>query len=522
MEENFEFRNKNKQINENEMKNYIENSKLTLRKKKLNNLLLKKRLNNLEERLNKNNFLEIDPNSIKINNEEKFILTSIQSQKNKIIQFLTSQNLNYIKYSLFKILEFTINNEITKEEIFCAKEIKLYELLIMLLKFYKNSNIQILNTILWILINFTTNNDEININYSEIFIIEIKNETFSEFLFNVYENIVENVFWFCRNLSLLSENFAYEIFHSNFMKNVINICFQKQLDADLIFNILKFIINNINKFYLIEEFENSDYEKFKQISQIFFDKILFNNENLVNLCLIGFGELSQIQNKKISKIILNSGIVVRIIKKYTKFNKIYPQTHYKYSVNIISNLLGENENITKDLIDLNTIEFFEILFEKFENDFEIVEMIFIGFKNIVFSGKKFNDKIFNSILFKENIINKYLKSNNETIIITICEIIEFLLKEKEQNFLFFLYNKRIIIDILLIITEIKNQKITNFFLELTNIYLSNFSLENKNQNEFIFIKERFYDILNFNENIIKLTSSEKINFFINNIKNNYN
>ena len=522
MEENFEFRNKNKQINENEMKNYIENSKLTLRKKKLNNLLLKKRLNNLEERLNKNNFLEIDPNSIKINNEEKFILTSIQSQKNKIIQFLTSQNLNYIKYSLFKILEFTINNEITKEEIFCAKEIKLYELLIMLLKFYKNSNIQILNTILWILINFTTNNDEININYSEIFIIEIKNETFSEFLFNVYENIVENVFWFCRNLSLLSENFAYEIFHSNFMKNVINICFQKQLDADLIFNILKFIINNINKFYLIEEFENSDYEKFKQISQIFFDKILFNNENLVNLCLIGFGELSQIQNKKISKIILNSGIVVRIIKKYTKFNKIYPQTHYKYSVNIISNLLGENENITKDLIDLNTIEFFEILFEKFENDLEIVEMIFIGFKNIVFSGKKFNDKIFNSILFKENIINKYLKSNNETIIITICEIIEFLLKEKEQNFLFFLYNKRIIIDILLIITEIKNKKITNFFLELTNISLSNFSLENKNQNEFIFIKERFYDILNFNENIIKLTSSEKINFFINNIKNNYN
>jgi hypothetical protein len=219
---------------------------------------------------------------------------------------------------------------------------------------------------------------------------------------------------------------------------------------------------------------------------------------------------------------LNSGIVVRIIKKYTKFNKIYPQTHYKYSVNIISNLLGENENITKDLIDLNTIEFFEILFEKFENDFEIVEMIFIGFKNIVFSGKKFNDKIFNSILFKENIINKYLKSNNETIIITICEIIEFLLKEKDQNFLFFLYNNRIIIDILLIITEIKNEKIINFFLELTNIYLSNFSLENKNQNEYIFIKERLYDILNFNENIIKTISSEKITFFINNIKNNYN
>ena len=128
MEENFEFRNKNKKINENEMKNYIENSKLTLRKKKLNNFLLKKRINNLEERLNKNNFLEIDPNSIKITNEEKFILTSIQSEKNKIIEYLTSQNLNYIKYSLLKILEFSIQNEITTEEIICAKEIKLYEL----------------------------------------------------------------------------------------------------------------------------------------------------------------------------------------------------------------------------------------------------------------------------------------------------------------------------------------------------------------------------------------------------------
>ena len=306
------------------------------------------------------------------------------------------------------------------------------------------------------------------------------------------------------------------------MKNVINICFQKQLDGELLFNILKFIINNINKFYLIEEFENSDYEKFYQIAEIFFDKILLNNENLVNLCLIGFGELSQIQNKKISKIILNSGIIVRIIKKYSKINKNYPQTHYKYSVNIITNLLGENENITKDLIDLNAIEFFEILIEKFENDFEIIENIFIGFKNIVFSGKKFNEKIFNSILFKENIINKYLKSNNEIIIITICELIEFLLNEKDQNFLFFLYNKRIIIDILLIITEIKNEKIINFFLEITNIYLSNFSLENKNQNEYIFIKERLYDILNFNENIIKAISSEKITFFINNIKNNYN
>ncbi len=233
------------------MKNYIENSKLTLRKKKLNNFLLKKRINNLEERLNKNNFLEIDPNSIKITNEEKFILTSIQSEKNKIIEYLTSQNLNYIKYSLLKILEFSIQNEITTEEIICAKEIKLYELLIMLLKIYKNSNIQILNTILWIFINFTTNNNQINIEYCEILIEEIKNETFSEFLFNNYENIVENIFWFCRNLSLLSENFAYEIFHSNFMKNVINICFQKQLDGELLFNILKFIINNINKFYLI-------------------------------------------------------------------------------------------------------------------------------------------------------------------------------------------------------------------------------------------------------------------------------
>ena len=141
MEENFEFRNKNKKINENEMKNYIENSKLTLRKKKLNNFLLKKRINNLEERLNKNNFLEIDPNSIKITNEEKFILTSIQSEKNKIIEYLTSQNLNYIKYSLLKILEFSIQNEITTEEIICAKEIKLYELLIILLKIYKNLNI---------------------------------------------------------------------------------------------------------------------------------------------------------------------------------------------------------------------------------------------------------------------------------------------------------------------------------------------------------------------------------------------
>ena len=118
-------RNKNNNLNENMMKNYIENSKLSLRKKKLNNLLLKKRLNNLEEHLYKNNLLEIDPISININFNDKFILTSLYSEKNKIIEYLTSQNLNYMKYALYKLVEYSIKNEISDLEIICAKEIKL-------------------------------------------------------------------------------------------------------------------------------------------------------------------------------------------------------------------------------------------------------------------------------------------------------------------------------------------------------------------------------------------------------------
>jgi hypothetical protein len=135
------FKGKNISLNDEREKNI-----LSLRKKKLDSFILKKRLNNSnQENLLFEINLNIIPELLNIPNKSQ-INFDILNEKIIIIivNYLTSQNLNFIKYAIHLLKEYSVNNNFTKEDIEILKHYKILEILSLILQTNYN-DIQIVN-----------------------------------------------------------------------------------------------------------------------------------------------------------------------------------------------------------------------------------------------------------------------------------------------------------------------------------------------------------------------------------------
>ena len=132
---------------------------LSLRKKKLNNLIFNRRknlLNQINSISNNNKKYEIDYSKLDLPKEIKEKKFNEENFATNLITMLTSNNIDIIKYSIFLIRQTTIKKNFSIQKLFNSNIIDyLFEILKNNILNDNNNNNDIIFEILWIFINFT-------------------------------------------------------------------------------------------------------------------------------------------------------------------------------------------------------------------------------------------------------------------------------------------------------------------------------------------------------------------------------
>ena len=132
---------------------------LSLRKKKLNNLIFNRRknlLNQINSISNNNKKYEIDYSKLELPKEIKEKKFNEENFSSNLITMLTSNNIDIIKYSIFLIRQTTIKKNFSIQKLFNSNIIDyLFEILKNNILNDNNNNNDIIFEILWIFINFT-------------------------------------------------------------------------------------------------------------------------------------------------------------------------------------------------------------------------------------------------------------------------------------------------------------------------------------------------------------------------------
>ena len=132
---------------------------LSLRKKKLNNLIFNRRknlLNQINSISNNNKKYEIDYSKLELPKEIKEKKFNEENFSSNLITMLTSNNIDIIKYSIFLIRQTTIKKNFSIQKLFNTNIIDyLFEILKNNILNDNNNNNDIIFEILWIFINFT-------------------------------------------------------------------------------------------------------------------------------------------------------------------------------------------------------------------------------------------------------------------------------------------------------------------------------------------------------------------------------
>ena len=233
------FKEKEISLNEEREKNI-----LTLRKKKLNSLILKKRLNNP----NINNFsleININPELLNIPKELEINIISLKETIIKITDYLTSQNLNLIKYVIHLIKEYSINNIFTHEDIELIKQYKILEILNLILQTYYY-DIQIINEIIWFFINIQIN-DSKDRKFLSIIVNEKSLLIYNNFLDCNNDRIVISILWMLSNL-VIYEEYKSIILNNQIIEKIINLSKFEITDVELNQYYLQFFSSLVYKF----------------------------------------------------------------------------------------------------------------------------------------------------------------------------------------------------------------------------------------------------------------------------------
>ena len=309
------FKGKNISLNDEREKNI-----LSLRKKKLDSFILKKRLNNSnQENLLFEINLNIIPELLNIPNKSQ-INFDILNEKIIIIivNYLTSQNLNFIKYAIHLLKEYSVNNNFTKEDIEILKHYKILEILSLILQTNYN-DIQIVNEIIWIFINIQIN-DSIEKDFLSVILSEKLLMIYYHLLDSNYDRIVISVLWMLNNLVIYKE-FKNIIFNNQIIDKIIELSNYEISDIELTEFCLQFFSLLLHKFQFDESNER-DRKILTEIIKIGCMNLFNKNENSLKLSYKILSNISEISDNDLLKKIEEEGAAVKILKTKYKFYKI--------------------------------------------------------------------------------------------------------------------------------------------------------------------------------------------------------
>jgi hypothetical protein len=415
-----------------------EKYRLTLRKKTINKLFSQKR------KLNSNTKLEICP--FKLKNIPENLKVSFRIDKNdlentlnKTIEFLYSENINYVKFGCFLLRRFfwvismeqetSVQNNNNSYNFYIDIFLKKNILNVYLNIFTKHINeLDIVAELIWSLVNMTNFKSSKN---GFAYVIKLVDDDFLNIykkIFNSNESvIISDLYSVLYNIGYESADCCYKIFNSGLLKEAINryTSNSKINNESNIFEInegLQFI----SVFSRISEMFNYNQ---KECFFTIFKYFIFSSEDegILTHSIIGLFHLLDIEiqnNKKdILNLIIESNIIKVIISfKLEKFNKYLFLFLFNvlklskiYIENIDSNLLLKNFN------EINLLNYYEKIFTQIRNVDIRTEIM-----NVVLEiSKKFDDNIIKyfveSSFFKEIVMGNlnYCDFNIRLLCITI-------------------------------------------------------------------------------------------------------
>ena len=475
----------------------------------------------------------IDISEIKIKKEDNIIIQILNERNLNIIKnLLLNEDINYFKYGILLLREYTTNYLIVEEYNNLGKN----EILNFLLKiiFEKNCDYKIINEIFWIFINLTSikineidnnaiqNDDNINdniyINDFELNLIDNIDKIYDKY-FNL--NILElrkKILIFYRNLSTRNNKYLHKIFFSKITNSLLEQNYNSSLNYELLNVILKYLYWFKPEFF--EEQENEENiinENFKKILKICNNLININDEEISEKVINIIHSISSSNNKIVINYFFEIEIFHNILNKYINVQKkIINKTNLLISIQIIYNILYDNNKIFENYIN-EIIYISNNLLDICYNEDEILQYIISLIENI-FNNKINEDKIvYDNIilkcnLFTKKLISNYLYNKNGIILESIFNILYILLNSKSYKYFKLIENLGIINTLFNKLCVEKDIKNIETILEIIYLYLIFCFEKNKDYSNYLnYFKEILYNknypihalIKNINLNLIK-------------------
>lgn len=390
---------------------------------------------------------------------------------------------------------------------------KIIELLTLLLRQFEKSEPQIVYEILWILINIEANDYE-DTSYLNPLISNEVLSCFENLITNDYCDIVDNVLWVL--LSLTSKN--------NLQREALlsHPLYEKMLSLSNADNIeLNFVIGCLEFFtFCVVDVDYAKFEKqiLKTLERLSLE-IYSQYKKISYWAFRGIANISDLncESSKLMKEILNSGIIVKILK--TNFDK--KENILYFSLKILVNVTSESDDIIEKLIQMRLIDFYEIMLEKYKNNKDILLILLSGFVNLTGGKNVFKKLVINSVLFQEKIFLKFLYADSQEIKFEMINVIKNLSYSKDKEILLFLNDTAIINEIInLLSLERSNVELSSQYMKIiANFLLHYHNLQIEKKQNFYYIAEKFKDLLT---NANTFVSSEEIEKYLNviNIINN--
>ena len=390
---------------------------------------------------------------------------------------------------------------------------KIIELLTLLLRQFEKSEPQIVYEILWILINIEANDYE-DTSYLNPLISNEVLSCFENLITNDYCDIVDNALWVL--LSLTSKN--------NLQREALlsHPLYEKMLSLSNADNIeLNFVIGCLEFFtFCVVDVDYAKFEKqiLKTLERLSLE-IYSQYKKISYWAFRGIANISDLncESSKLMKEILNSGIIVKILK--TNFDK--KENILFFSLKILVNVTSESDDIIEKLIQMRLIDFYEIMLEKYKNNKDILLILLSGFVNLTGGKNLFKKLVINSVLFQEKIFLKFLYADSQEIKLEMINVIKNLSYSKDKEILLFLNDTAIINEIInLLSLERSNVELSSQYMKIiANFLLHSHNLQIEKKQNFYYIAEKFKDLLT---NANTFVSSEEMEKYLNviNIINN--
>lgn len=483
-----------------------ENNKLTLRKKKINEILLKKRLNNT----NINNLqseLEINEELLNIRKEHKINFNLLKEEIYKITDYLSSQNINYIKYAIHLLKEYSVNNDLTNEDIEIIKQFKTLDLLGLILQTY-NNDIQIVNEIIWIFINIQVNGSS-----DKDFLLSIISEKLLMLYLNLlnsnYDKIVISILWMLDDL-VIHEKYKTIIFNHNIIEKIIDLSNLEICDVELSQYCLQFFSTLVHS---LKYNKNNERDKniLNEIIKISCINLFNKNYASYYLSYKILSYISEISDKDLLLKIEKEGAVVKILKSKFKNDNI---EIVLCGVKIISNLLCGSNQLIEDLIKMRVVDFYENILKQFPQEKQIILYSLFGLFNLSATKYEYKRCLINCIIFNETSFNYLIQSCDNFIHDIICDIMYNLSSTKNIEMLKFLYDKKAILKIVYLAYQEKNNKENLLkYIKIIERYIHSFKDKEKDYIEYKNIEELYQNLINNNTNIMDLLDDNSLNLF---------